>query len=308
MNKRLIFTLVVCFCGQVVAFAQPRGASEPQLLIKHSSGLMAPVWSPSGDKIAVTTDNYTGILVANADGSNLHEITDLAGAGYKMQWNSDGTRILGRTNVVSDNRIFHEIKVWNVATGEEQTVMEKTRDLTGTPIWENSSDNISLPAKKAILVDMKKGIRSTKTEQSAYEIMVSDPAKAADKIASLGEFSGKIIINPALSADGTMVAFQIPGKGIYTCAADGSGVEYLCKGSHPVWLPDNSIIYTLVKDNGSYFTASDIYAVNPTTKKSVLLTGNTDVIPLTPSVSADGTKVAFENAKDAAIYVITLKY
>ena len=55
----------------VAAMAQPRSASEPTLLIKSSQGLMAPVWSPSGDKIAVTSDNYDGIWVADADGSNL---------------------------------------------------------------------------------------------------------------------------------------------------------------------------------------------------------------------------------------------
>ena len=40
----------------------------------------------------------------------------------------------------------------------------------------------------------------------------------------------------------------------------------------------------------------------------VLLTGNTDCIPLTPAVSPDGKRVAFENAQDASIYVMDLKY
>ena len=101
----------------VAAMAQPRSASEPTLLIKSSQGLMAPVWSPSGDKIAVTSDNYDGIWVADADGSNLRQVTCCSGAGYKMQWSADGTKLLGRTNVVSDNRVFHEVKVWNAADG-----------------------------------------------------------------------------------------------------------------------------------------------------------------------------------------------
>ena len=42
--------------------------------------------------------------------------------------------------------------------------------------------------------------------------------------------------------------------------------------------------------------------------KSVELVGGSDIIPLTPAVSPDGKKVAFENAADAAIYVISLKY
>ena len=68
MTKQTFLTLALSMLG-VAAMAQPRSASEPTLLIKSSQGLMAPVWSPSGDKIAVTSDNYDGIWIADADGS-----------------------------------------------------------------------------------------------------------------------------------------------------------------------------------------------------------------------------------------------
>ena len=64
MKRNFVFALSICLCGLSLV-AQPRSASEPQKLIETSVGLMAPVWSPDGSKIAVTTDNYTGILVAN---------------------------------------------------------------------------------------------------------------------------------------------------------------------------------------------------------------------------------------------------
>ena len=144
---------------------------------------------------------------------------------------------------------------------------------------------------------------------SVYEIMVSNPAKATELISSLNEFKGKIVINPALSADGSMVAFQIPGKGMWVCDSDGSNLKSLGKGSNPQWLADNeSLIFTVVTDDGSQFTASDIYSMNINSGKKYLLTENTNLIPLTPSVSPDGKKVAFENAIDASIYVINLKY
>ena len=74
-------------------------------------------------------------------------------------------------------------------------------------------------------------------------------------------------------------------------------------------MPDGkTIVYTLVADDGSRFTESHIIAVNTATMKSVELAGGSDIIPLTPAVSPDGTKIAFENAANAAIYVITLKY
>ena len=249
MTKQTFLTLALSMLG-VAAMAQPRSASEPTLLIKSSQGLMAPVWSPSGDKIAVTSDNYDGIWIADADGSNLRQVTCCSGAGYKMQWSADGTKLLGRTNVVSDNRVFHEVKVWNAADGAETTLVGKTRELTGTPLW-NDAERVMISGERgASSVNTRSLKRTSATATDVYTMMVNDPAGVADKVASLKEFSGAIIINPALSHDGKQVAFQVPGKGIFTCNSDGSGVAYLCKGSHPAWLPDNSLIYTVVTDNG----------------------------------------------------------
>ena len=290
MKRNFVFALSICLCGLSLV-AQPRSASEPQKLIETSVGLMAPVWSPDGSKIAVTTDNYTGILVANADGSNLKTITNESGAGYKMKWSADGTQILGRTNIVENNRVLHEVKAWNIVTCEAETFLKKSRKLEGTPTWKSIHSTPAL------------------TSSNVYEIMVNNPAKATSQIASLKDYAGKMIINPAISPDGNKVAFQIPGHGMWICNSDGSNLKSLGKGSNPQWLSDNeSLIYTVVTDNGTNFTASDIYSININSNSKYLLTGNTSLIPLTPSVSPDGKKVIFENAIDASININNLKY
>lgn len=309
MKKKSFIALTLCAVCGVSSIAQPIGASKPELLLKYEHGLMAPVWSPTGDRIAVTTDNYTGILVADANGSNLMPLTQEAGAGYKMCWSNDGSMILGRTNVEENRLILHEVKVWNVNNGSSRTIIEKTREITGTPLWENAG-NVAVAYRSGIKsFNLKTSKERILSQSNVYSIMVNDPANAACKISSLKEFEGKIIINPSISADNSTIAFQIPGKGIYTCTADGSQVKFICKGSHPTWLPDGkTIVYTVVSDDGSRFTESHLFAINTTTMKSVELVGGSDIIPLTPAVSPDGKKVAFENAADAAIYVISLKY
>lgn len=307
MKKRRIFSIAMC-AVVMSAVALPHSASAPQMLIKSDRGLMAPVWSPTGEKIAVTSDNYVGIWVADAAGNNLKQVTDNAGAGYKMQWSTDGSKILGRTNVTVNNRIFHEIKVWNVADFSETTLVEQTRDIQGTPLWKGAEQIALSDLRGAAEMNVLSLKCVTKSITDVFTLMVNEPAEVAAKVPSLREFLGTIIINPALSQDGMKVAFQVPGKGIYVCNVDGSDVKYVCKGSHPSWLPDGSIIYTVVKDDGVNFTSSEIYARDITTGKSVLLSGNSEIIPLTPTVTKDGTRVAFENAMDACIYVITLKY
>lgn len=307
MKKRRILSIAMC-AVVMSAVALPHSASAPQMLIKSDRGLMAPVWSPTGEKIAVTSDNYVGIWVADVAGNNLKQVTDNAGAGYKMQWSADGSKILGRTNVTVNNRIFHEIKVWNVADFSETTLVEQTRDIQGTPLWKGAEQIALSDLRGAAEMNVLSLKRVTKSITDVFTLMVNEPAEVAANVPSLREFLGTIIINPALSQDGMKVAFQVPGKGIYVCNVDGSDVKYVCKGSHPSWLPDGSIIYTVVKDDGVNFTSSEIYARDITTGKSVLLSGNSEIIPLTPTVTKDGTRVAFENAMDACIYVITLKY
>lgn len=308
MKKKFILALSLCMMGSSM-FAQPKGVSEPQLLINAPMGLMAPVWSPTGDKIAVTGDNYCGIFVINSDGSNLTTVTTEAGAGYKMLWSADGKQILGRTNVVENSRVFHEVKIWNVANGKAKTLVSKTRNIKGTPTWESAT---SITIADQLGCKSINTINATATKQSrinVYEMMTNNPTECASKIPALNQYAGHVIINPSLSPDGSKVAFQVPGNGFFVCNNDGTNLMSMGHGSNPTWLPDNeSIVFTRTEDNGHSFTASDIYAINIKTGKVNLLTGNTNLIPRRPSVSPDGQKLVFENATDASIYIVNLKY
>lgn len=288
MKRQLLLALTVAMMGGI-ALAQPRSVSEPQLLIKSDVGLMAPVWSPTGDKIAVTTTGYTGVFVANADGSDLMCITNAAGAGYKMQWNSKGTQIIGRTNITENHRVYHEVKAWDVTNASERTIVRKTRNLKGTPTWKTTL--------------------ATTEASNAYDIMINDPVGAMSKISSLQAIGGQMVLNPALSPDGKKVAFQIYAKGMYICNTDGTNVKYLGKGVYPAWLNDNeSIVYNITTDNGSRLTSSTLQSINVNTGKTFTLVKREGIIPLKPTVSPDGNKVAFENVADEAIYVVTLKF
>ena len=296
MKKHFLLALAIGVA--LGANALPKGATEPALLLRTSQGLMAPVWSPTGDKIAVTGDNYCGIFVANADGSGLSIVTEETGAGYKMSWSNDGAQILGRTSSLESGKIFYQVKTWTVADKTSRVVVDKTRALTGTPTW-----------KSLAALDSNGKMKASAIAGNVYETLMSDPAGAAQRIGALGEFSGKIVINPALSPDGTKVAFQVPGKGIYVCGNDGSNLHFVAKASHPAWLADGeTIVATVVADNGETFTGSKLYAIDTRNGESVLLVDREGMIPLTPAVTADGARVAFENAADASIYVINLKF
>ena len=279
MKGKLFIAAAILGCASMMA--QPASFSEPRMLIKGSSGLMNPVWSPDGTKLAVTGDNYVGIWVANADGTELTQLSQALGAGYQMAW-SDASNITSTPYTMEGNRRMSRIENVNVETGAIKEIAAAERNLMRSKAFN---------------------------AKSTLQIMIDEPMNATTLIASLNEYAGKWVLNPALSPDGSKIAFQIQGRGVFVCNADGTGLVSLGKGSHASWLPDNSnIMVTVIKDDGNRFTHSDIYCVNVETGKSKNITPNTDVIPVTMAVSPDGTKLAFDNDVDGCIYVIDLKY
>lgn len=279
--KEKLFLAASLLLGCASMMAQPTSFSQPRMLLKAPQGLMNPVWSPDGSKLAVTGDNFIGIWVANADGSEFTQVSNAIGAGYQMTW-SDAQNITSTPYEMVNNRRMTRIENVNVQTGAIKQVAAAERNF-----------------KRSKAINAK----------SALQIMLDNPKDATSMIASLSDFAGKWVINPALSPDGSKIAFQIQGKGVFVCNADGSSLKALGKGSHATWLPDSeNIMVTLIQDNGDVFTSSDIYCVNTVTGKSQNVTANTDVIPVTMSVSPDGSKLAFDNDADGCIYIIDLKY
>ncbi len=280
MKRKLIIAVALVLPG-MSAMAQPMSWSEPQPFIKSEHSLMAPVWSPDGSQIAVTGDNFIGIWVADADGNNLRQVSEYAGAGYKMLWNSN-QEITSTPYTVVDGKRMTRIEQVNVSTASVKQVAPAMRNLKRSAV-EGAS--------------------------SIYQIMLDEPQNATSMIAGLSDYAGKWVINPVLSPDGSRIAFQIVTKGLFVCNADGSGLIELGKGSHASWLPDSrNLMMTCIVDDGHRFTSSDIYCVNVDKRSAVNITPTSDVIPVTIAVSPDGRRVAFDNDTDGAIYIINLNY
>ena len=280
MKRKLIIAAAVALsCCSLMA--QPTAWSEPQLFIKAEQSLMAPVWSPDGSKIAVTGDNFIGIWVVNADGTELKQVSQAPGAGYQMRWASP-QEILSMPYSIENQKRMTRIERVDASTGKIQQVAPPTRNF----------------------------LRSTVVgATSAYQIMLDEPKDATSKIAGLSDYAGKWIINPALSPDGTKIAFQIVTKGLFVCNADGTGLVSLGKGSHASWLPDShNLMMTLINDDGHHFVSSDIYCVNVDNGNAINITASSETIPVTIAMSPDGTKLAFDNDTDGAIYIINLNY
>ncbi len=281
MKKSLLIAASLLLCtGNLMAL--PKTASSPRLLIKTSKSLMAPVWSPDGKKIAVTGDNYIGIWVANVDGSGMAQVSDELGAGYKMSW-LDNSNIISTPYTVVNNQRMTSIEQVNVETGK------------ATPM-------------AAAKHEFKRS-KASKRVNSAYQVMVDDPTNACSLLSGLKEYAGRMVINPQVSPNGQLVAFQIVGKGTFVCDASGSNVVSAGKGAYPSWMPNSQeIVYTVLQDDGHNFTGSEIRAFNIVDGTSTTLAVDSNkFIPVTISVSPNGDMIAFDNDKDGLVYVMDIK-
>ena len=274
----LLFSAIMLSAGSLMAQSKANG--EPRLLIKSAQSLMAPVWSPDGSKIAVTGDNFIGIWVANADGSNLNQVSEALGAGYKMNW-QDAQTIVSTPYTVENGLRMVRIENVNVETAEISEVAPAQRGFRPSKVMKNVN---------------------------LLRIMCDQPAEATRLIPSLEQYAGKMVLNPALSPDGKKIAFQIVSYGLFVCDVDGANLKSFGKGAYPSWAPNSrDLMFARIQDNGERFTASDLFSVNTETGVEENLTPNSDVIPITLSVSPDGSKVAFDNDVDGNIYVFDLK-
>ncbi len=274
----LLFSAIMLSAGSLMAQSKANG--EPRLLIKSAQSLMAPVWSPDGSKIAVTGDNFIGIWVANADGSNLNQVSEALGAGYKMNW-QDAQTIVSTPYTVENGLRMVRIENVNVETAEISEVAPAQRGFRPSKVMKN---------------------------ENLLRIMCDQPAEATRLIPSLEQYAGKMVLNPALSPDGKKIAFQIVSYGLFVCDVDGANLKSFGKGAYPSWAPNSTdLMFARIQDNGERFTASDLFSVNTETGVEENLTPNSDVIPITLSVSPDGSKVAFDNDVDGNIYVVDLK-
>ena len=274
----LLFSAIMLSAGSLMAQSKANG--EPRLLIKSAQSLMAPVWSPDGSKIAVTGDNFIGIWVANADGSNLNQVSEALGAGYKMNW-QDAQTIVSTPYTMENGLRMVRIENVNVETAEISEVAPAQRGFRPSKVMKN---------------------------ENLLRIMCDQPAEATRLIPSLEQYAGKMVLNPALSPDGKKIAFQIVSYGLFVCDVDGANLKSFGKGAYPSWAPNSrDLMFARIQDNGERFTASDLFSVNTETGVEQNLTPTSDVIPITLSVSPDGSKVAFDNDVDGNIYVVDLK-
>jgi Tol biopolymer transport system component len=273
---------------------------------------MNAVWSPDGEQIAFTSDQYRGIWVADKQGENIQKITDDLSAGFGFSWSPSAKYILSRPAEFENRRRYNMVKLYDAKTGNEEVLLDKTRDLHALPIFTPDGSKVAMVLDQQLAFKESDWLKAYPTKRASeviytYNGRLLNISLITNKNAEVTAFEGRNIFNVRVSPNGEKVVFQVKGKGLYVINSDGTGLSHLGYGERASWMPDGKyVVVTLVEDDGQRFTGGELFAVNVNTAESYPLSDHFNMIALKPNVSPDGTQLLFENPSNGKIYIMPL--
>ncbi|NWF67676.1 MAG: PD40 domain-containing protein [Chloroflexi bacterium] len=186
-----------------------------------------PAWSPDGSLIAFHANplgNYD-LYIMNADGTNLHQLTDSPADDAMASWSPDGTRLVFHSQRTGN----WDIWTLNVQTGAQQQVTFYAGD-DNFPVW--SPDGRSL-----LFVSDRRG-----TQEIYVRSALTDAPPEALNGYSLRQLTNnnRDEWTPVWSPDGRYIAYSAEepsGQEIFVMHADGSNTRRLYSTISEEWNP-----------------------------------------------------------------------
>ena len=266
-----------------------------------------PRFMPDGN-LLVSALNYDGLAVVDVKSGEFTLLTEMQGAGYYPVISEDGKSIL--TRCMDKKNFTHDIYVLDVAS---KTLNPVVKGINHVNQMTFNGSTAMLPIEgKAVKKTVFKGSSSATlddllvTEEDLKIVVYANGVRTQlDPLA--GQLAG---CDPhytwtSLSPDKSRILFGCNGNA-YVCNLDGSEVVNLGELRSPSWRGNTHVIGMRDEDDGYYYTKSDIVIVDVVGNNYQQLTSPSDEIKMFPSVSADGSKIAYHTT-EGKIYVMTIK-
>lgn len=242
-----------------------------------------PIWSPDGSKLLVSSTHGMKLHLVDLKENSVRQLSDVRGSGFDASWSPDGQQIYYRHRD-NDMQVHPEIKSISVANGQLKQ--------------SNLNPNGLLSSSKARRA--KDVIVYINVESLAIEATTQDGSESWNITSDGGQY-----YRPLLSPDQKQLVVH-NGSEMQLFAADGSGfIRSLGTGIASSWSPDGQHVIAFMDESqdGHTISGSELYMIDVEAGGFSNLTTTPEVYELWPNWSADGKRIAFEDAASGNIYV-----
>ena len=269
-----------------------------------------PLFMPDGRSLLVSGESFDGLGMINLSAGTFRQITSEAGAGYMPSIQNDDKTVVYRTmDFVGQKQIlnafntenfrnrqigylYEHVNRLNAVAGDvcyaENGIIKRSSVISGSKIKKSAvkNANIYVTEEDLKVVVYNNGIRA-----------VIDPLSTSERDVNYCWSS--------ISPDKTKILF-VGGNYAYICNLDGSNLVELGLLHAPVWRGNDYVVGMVDEDDGHKFTKSDIVIIDINGKNRQQLTQPSGEIKMYPSVSPDGSKIAYHTT-EGSIYLMTIK-
>lgn len=274
-----------------------------------------PVFTPDGKSLLVTSEGYDGLSLFDLTTKSLTKLTSIPGAGYKVAVSADSkTAVCHEIHADEQKVSLFSVDLMTKATAK---LASRVSHINNVNLVENrvqfapEGKQMEIKPFAARKIEMK-GLSSSArnrvnvyvTEEDLKVVVynngrrsVVDPLSTPDNDVNYCWTS--------LSPNGKRILF-VGHDDAYTCNLDGSGLVHLGKIHAPVWCGDDFVVGMQDKDDGYFFTKSDIVVVPAKGGSIQQLTPSSSDIKMFPAVSPEGDRIAYHTL-DGKIYVMTIE-
>lgn len=296
-NRLLLFVLGVFFAASLTA--QLKITKAERLPISQLHRWTLPVFSPSGEKIYFTEENFEGIWEYTRLSKSVRQVCDDPRSGFGFSLSADGRQLAYRTTANEGSRDrLQRIIVKDIQTGAVTAVRQGSD--VAVPVFSGqtlaSSDAVG-PENAAPITGgtpVLLGIENTK-----IAMLVNGRKTVLDPL------NGGSYVWPSLSPNKQLLLAYEMQRGTFVCDLHGGHLIGLGRCDAPAWTRDNKwIIYMADNDDGRSILSSEIMAISVDGKMTIPLTSTPDVLEMNPKCSpADNTIVCSTATGD--LYLLT---
>lgn len=297
--KKVLLLLVVSV--QILFAQQIHVKTVEKITAPNTNGLYHAIFSPTGDYLLASADNFAGLQLYSFKTKTLSTLTTDAGAGYGVQISDDGNSILYRKSELVNQLKYTSLMEYSRTNAQKQQLVSPTREVISAKYVANRP--MYLKSKKLVRNNISTAETSPLIAIENQKMVIYD-ASSRKEIAPNGQNASYFWAS--FSPDKKNIVYTVAGKGTFVCKIDGTNPVSLGKLGAPVWLNNNWVVGMDDKDDGATILSSQLVATTINGKIRQTVTTPIGLIAMYPAASADGSRIAF-NTEKGEMYLLNIE-